>query len=199
MRDCCRPRSTSWPGFDEDNLNTSRTYWEPSVAPVGLVSPEMVKLKVRKNDIYSDVTGRGRAREVYGGLFFSPLVQIYLAMSLPCLALPCHVFALPCFALRRLALLWLAMPCHVLPCFALSCLVFSPELSWNLMDPPDAAGTLWVLPGQQRYLGGFNGTDSWAWGSPTTRRGVAAETALPCWWQAFVRRVRGFLRHCVGS
>lgn len=35
------------PGFDEDDLNTSRTYWEPSVTAAGLASPEMVKLKVR--------------------------------------------------------------------------------------------------------------------------------------------------------
>lgn len=41
-----RPGSASLPGFDEDDLNATRTYWEPSVAPVGLVSPEMVKLKV---------------------------------------------------------------------------------------------------------------------------------------------------------
>lgn len=34
------------PGFDEDDSSMTRTYWEPSVASVGLVSPEMVKLKV---------------------------------------------------------------------------------------------------------------------------------------------------------
>lgn len=43
----CRPGSASMPGFDEDDLNTSRTYWEPSVTAAGLASPEMVKLKVR--------------------------------------------------------------------------------------------------------------------------------------------------------
>lgn len=42
----CRPGSSSLAGFDKDDLNTTKTYWEPSVAPVGLVSPEMVKLKV---------------------------------------------------------------------------------------------------------------------------------------------------------
>ncbi|CAM9579810.1 unnamed protein product, partial [Laminaria digitata] len=41
-----RPGSASMQGFDEDDLNTSRTYWEPSVTAVGLASPEMVKLKV---------------------------------------------------------------------------------------------------------------------------------------------------------
>ncbi|CAM9819429.1 unnamed protein product, partial [Ectocarpus sp. 8 AP-2014] len=71
-----RPGSASLPGFDEDDLNTSRTYWEPSVAPVGLVSPEMVKLKVemlavalclpqqweRVNAVRS-VSSRGRIRQ----------------------------------------------------------------------------------------------------------------------------------------
>ncbi|CAM9437612.1 unnamed protein product, partial [Ectocarpus fasciculatus] len=71
-----RPGSASLPGFDEDDLNTSRTYWEPSVAPVGLVSPEMVKLKVemlavalclpqqweRINAVRS-VSSRGRIRQ----------------------------------------------------------------------------------------------------------------------------------------
>lgn len=42
---CNRPGTA--PGFDEDDINAERTYWEPSIAPGGLVSPEMVKIKVR--------------------------------------------------------------------------------------------------------------------------------------------------------
>ena len=42
-----RPESASLPGFDEDNPSAERSYWEPSVAGVGLVSAEMVKLKAR--------------------------------------------------------------------------------------------------------------------------------------------------------
>lgn len=41
---CNRPGTA--PGFDEDDINAERTYWEPSVAPGGLVSSDMVKIKV---------------------------------------------------------------------------------------------------------------------------------------------------------
>lgn len=41
-----RFRPVSEPGFDEDDINAERTYWEPSVSPNGLLSPEIVKLKV---------------------------------------------------------------------------------------------------------------------------------------------------------
>lgn len=42
----------------------SRTYWEPSVAPVGLVPPEMVKLKVL---LYTDKCLFKRQQEQHPG------------------------------------------------------------------------------------------------------------------------------------